>query len=354
MHTRMLRFFTSLFFVLFVLQVLNAQSNADCAKAKEICKKQTYHIDKTGGEGDDPNEANFVACFMNGENFGQAEENSTWIKFEVEKSGSLTFTITPHREDDDIDFVVYRLPANGDCRQKQIVRCMAAGDSEASARTSPCMGPTGLRDGERDTSEDAGCADPGDNTWLAPLKVEKGEKYVILVSNVSSRGPGFSISFGGSAKLPCDEDPAKKPEAGIKPKPKPTPTPPVATTEKPSENAKPESIGGRDVELKESLKVKAHTIKLKIWDSQVEDGDVISIYLNDKKVVDNLYLRSKQQEFEIELPPGSEHYLTVYAEDFGKAEPNTARVLINDGVREQTIDLVAERKKQQSVKIIVE
>lgn len=348
----MLRLFTLFFPVLFVLPVLNAQSNADCAKAKDICKKQTYHFDKTGGEGDDPNEANFVACFMNGENFGQAEENSTWIKFEVEKGGSLAFTITPHHEDDDIDFVVYRLPANGDCRQKQIVRCMAAGDSEANSRTSPCMGPTGLRDGERDTSEDAGCADPGDNTWLAPLKVEKGEKYVILVSNVSSRGPGFSISFGGSAKLPCDEEPPKKQPVPEKPKTKPASQPTAEVAEK--QTAQPESIGGRDVVLKESLKVKARTIKLKIWDSQVEDGDVISIYLDDKKVVDNLYLRSKQQEFEIELPSGSEHYLTVYAEDFGKAEPNTARVLINDGVREQIIDLVAERKKQQSVKIIVE
>ncbi|MFN0015790.1 MAG: hypothetical protein ACKVU2_14700 [Saprospiraceae bacterium] len=338
--------------------ILLAQSNADCWAAKEICKKQTYHIDKTGGEGEDPNEANFVACFMNGENYGQAEENSTWIRFEIEKSGSLTFFITPHKEDDDLDFVVYRLPASGDCKQKQIVRCMAAGDSENNFRVSPCMGKTGLREGESDASEDAGCADAGDNTWLAPLKVEKGEKYVILVSNVSSRGPGFSISFGGSAKLPCDEDPPKKTPVVDKPKPRPTNPTRTSVAEKPQVTekpiAKPESIGGRDVVLKESLTVKARTIKLKIWDSQVEDGDVISIYLGDKKVVDNLYLRSKQQEFEIELPPGTEHYLTVYAEDFGKAEPNTARVLISDGVREQTIDLVAERKKQQSVKIILE
>ena len=56
----------------------------------------------------------------------------------------------------------------------------------------------------------------------------------------------------------------------------------------------------------------------------------------------------------IDLPPGKEHYLTVFADDFGKAEPNTAMILINDGVREQTIDLVAGRSKQESVKIISE
>jgi hypothetical protein len=44
----------------------------------------------------------------------------------------------------------------------------------------------------------------------------------------------------------------------------------------------------------------------------------------------------------------------VYADDFGKAEPNTAMVSIFDGVREQTIDLVASRSKQESVRIVAE
>lgn len=230
---------------------------------------------------------------------------------------------------------------------------MAAGDSKANAMTSPCMGETGLRDGERDTSEDAGCSDPGDNTWLAPLPVSKGEKYALLVSNVSSNGPGFSIRFGGSAKLPCDEEPPKPVAERPKPKPQPAPPPPLPAPPV-QKQAKPESIGGRAVEVGETVKVKARTIKLRIWDSQVEDGDIISVFLGDKKVIDHLFLRTKPQEFEIELPPGTEHYLTVYADDFGKSEPNTARVQIFDGVRVQEIDLVAERKKQQSVKIITE
>lgn len=329
-----------------------AQNYADCSNSFDICKKKVYHIDKLGGEGADNHEADFIACFMNGENFGQAEENSCWIKFDIEQSGSLSFAITPHRLDDDIDFVVFKLPPNGDCSQKQIVRCMAAGDSQGNALTSPCMGETGLRDGETDTSEDAGCADPGDNTWLAPLRVVKGEKYVLLVSNVSSRGPGFSIRFGGSARLPCDDErnpPIPKPKAKpSKPEPEPEPEKVV------EKQVKPETIGGRTVEVEKTVKVETRTIKLKIWDSQVEDGDIISVFLNNEKVIDHLYLRLEPKEFEINLPPGLEHYLTVYADDFGKSEPNTARVLIFDGKQEQVIDLVAERKKQQSIKILVD
>lgn len=334
----------------------SGQANADCSSAMDICKKQVYHIDRASGEGLDNTEADFVACFMNSVNFGNAEQNSTWIKFEVAKSGTLTFAITPHRLTDDIDFVVFKLPDNGDCDNKQIVRCMAAGAPPEEAFSSPCMGETGLRFGETDTSEDAGCADTLDNAWLAPLKVVEKEKYVILVSNVTSAGPGFSIRFGGSAKLPCDEDPkplAKKPDAKpASPKPLPKPKPPAPPAV--AEVAKPDSIGGRAVEVNEMLKVKNRTIKLKLWDSQIEDGDIVSVYLNDKKVIDRLYLRLQPQEFEIQLPPGKVHYLTVYADDFGKAEPNTAMISIFDGIHEQTIDLVAGRKKQESVKIVVD
>lgn len=335
-----------------------AQPHGDCVSAMEICKKKNYAIRNTGGEGKDNKEADFISCFMNGLNHGQAEENCTWIKFEIEKSGSLAFAITPEKEDNDIDFVVFKLPADGNCAFKKIVRCMASGDSQFGFLTSPCMGKTGLRGGETDTSTDAGCSDENDNAWLAPLKVEKGEKYVILISNVTQQGPGFDINFSGTCKLPCDDEKPpvvqNKPPKKVEQKPKPKPETATADVGPKPKKPKPDTIGGRAVEVNEEVKVKSRTIKIKIWDSQIEDGDVVSIYLNDKKIVDKLYLKIKPTEIKFDLPEGNEHYLTVYADNFGKSEPNTAKVIINDGVREQTIDLVAGRKKQESVKIVRE
>lgn len=331
-----------------------AQNNADCDKAIDVCEKKTIKIARTGGEGTDRAEADFTPCFMNGDNYGQAEENSTWFKFEIAQGGTLGFIITPHNPTDDIDFVVYRLGPAGTCAAKQIVRCMAAGAPPRLLEGSPCLGITGLREGESDSSEDAGCGDAGDNTWLAPLRTATGEKYVLLVSNVTTKGPGFDISFNGSALLPCEiKKKKRKPDP-----PKPTP-PPVAVEPTPAKPApvdvKPAEIGGRAVEVGETVTVKNRKIRIKIWDSQVEDGDVVSVYLNDKKIIDHLYLRVKPQEFDVTLPTGvKEHYITVYADDFGRAEPNTAMLRINDGVREQTIDLVAGRKKQESVKIVTE
>ena len=347
-----MRVFFSLFTLIMLASVTGfAQLNADCINAKEICEKKSYNIGHAAGEGLDRTEADLISCFMGSENQGQAEENSTWIKFEIESGGSLAFTISPHSYNDDIDFVVYRL-LDGTCKNKKIVRCNAAGDPMSAAGVSPCLGETGLRSGEKDSSADAGCNDPDDNAWLAPLQVAKGEVYMILVSNVSSQGPGFNISFTGTAMLPCDKkkNKPKPPAVAAATKPKPPVVQPVvepATT-------KPESIGGRAVEVGDEIKVKNRKLKLKLWDSQVEDGDIISVFIGDKKVIDHLYLRIKPQEFEIELPAGKEYYLTIYADDFGKAEPNTAMVSIFDGVKEQVIDLVSTRKKQESVKITLE
>lgn len=337
---------------------LPAQDHADCDKAIDVCSKKTMTISRAYGEGSNNLEADFTPCFMGGDNMGQAEENSTWFKWEIAQGGSFSFIIKPHNPTDDIDFVVYRIAPGGGCNNRQIVRCMAAGDPPETLGSSPCLGKTGLRDGETDSSEDAGCRDTDDNTWLAPLRTAEGERYVLLVSNVTTKGPGFDISFGGTALLPC-EIPKKTPEKP-KDKPKPNPTPPTVAETKPTPpapapEAKITEIGGRTVEVGETVKVKNRKIKIKIWDSQVEDGDIISVYLDDKKIIDHLYLRLKAQEFEVTLPSGKKEFLiTMYADDFGKAEPNTAMLRIDDGVREQTIDLVAGRKKQESVKIIME
>ncbi len=336
-----------------------AQANGDCSSAKDICKKQTYRIDKVRGEGSKNNEADLISCFLNGTSAGQAEENSTWIKFEIEESGSLTFAITPLHSTDDIDFIVFKLPPDGNCDYKQIVRCMASGESPGMRPESPCLGATGLREGEKDTSEDAGCNDEGDNAWLAPLRVKAGEKYVILASNVTQPGPGFTISFAGTCKLPCDED--KKPIAD-KPKPKPTdklkPTEPKPEVAKPIAAAVPEnidSIGGRKTEVKSAVTVKNRTIRLKIWDNQVEDGDVVSVFVDGKREIDHIELKNKPRQFIITLPPGKKEFIiTVFADNFGKSEPNTASVLINDGVKDQTIDLVSGRKTQESIRVVLE
>jgi hypothetical protein len=170
---------------------------ADCPKASILCDKSSFVVQQIVGAGNNISELDDALCFSNGSPGNNNESNSTWFVWKCETSGTLTFVLTPLKADDDLDFVVYRLPNGiGNCLDKEVVRCNAAGDSFAS---SPCMGPTGLKIGDTDASANAGCSDPGDDAWISPFTMTAGETYTLCVNNYTpDSGKGFSISFGGT------------------------------------------------------------------------------------------------------------------------------------------------------------
>ncbi len=179
-----------------------AQNLGDCVTAFAVCDHAFLHFQVSEGRGY-VEDTNLLPCFLNGENLGEPEKNSTWMYFKIQTAGQLSFAIAPDTATDDLDFVLFQLPEDGNCDLKKPIRCMAAGDSR-TVRKSPCMGATGLRNPEKDTEEDAGCSDRDDNNWLKPLDAAAGDKYVLLVSNITAPN-GFKIHFKGTAGLvPCE------------------------------------------------------------------------------------------------------------------------------------------------------
>ncbi len=169
---------------------------SDCATAAVLCDKTAFTIPQVIGAGTLPDEAN-GSCLGFG---GNSESNSTWFSWIADNNGTLTLELQPLNETDDLDFVIYELP-NGieDCAGKILLRCMAAGDF-AAAFPSPCLGVTGLATGETDVSEAAGCSQNQSN-FLAPLPLEEGKAYAMMVNNFSGTGSGFNVSFGGDAEF---------------------------------------------------------------------------------------------------------------------------------------------------------
>ena len=175
----------------------NPQS--DCSRAVVLCDKSEFVVDTLLGVGiQDPGVTN--TCI------GQ-EFSSAWYKWTCEVSGSLTFTLIPNNyqqgfESDDIDFVVYELP-NGidDCSNKLELRCMAAGANTGLPFSNwvRCNGPTGLREGDPDITEPAGCQNAGQNNFVDALDIVAGKSYALLVNNFSQSGLGFSIEWGGTS-----------------------------------------------------------------------------------------------------------------------------------------------------------
>jgi hypothetical protein len=176
---------------------------SDCRSAVVLCDKSPFVVKRLEGNGKDQNELQSNICIG-------GEFASAWYKWTCEIAGRLTFTLTPNNNfpgqiADDLDFALYELP-NGldDCATKKLLRCEGAGaNTDALGNTLPlnqwgkCNGPTGLREGETDISEPGGCQG-NNNNFVAPIDMEAGKSYVLIINNFSRSGLGFGIEFGGS------------------------------------------------------------------------------------------------------------------------------------------------------------
>ena len=169
---------------------------ADCPDAVVLCDKSPFQVDNLQSTGNIQNELT-GSCVEAGQT---GENGSVWYVWTCDQSGTLEFTLepnNPNNDEEDLDFVVYELPGGlTDCANRVSLRCMLSGESQGMV-SSPCYGPTGLRAGETDFQEFAGCAD-GSNNFVAPLDMEAGKSYGLIVNNFSQSGFGFSIEFGGT------------------------------------------------------------------------------------------------------------------------------------------------------------
>lgn len=170
---------------------------SDCIVSSILCDKSSFVVQQIDGAGNDPDEAGDSSCL--GGLFGTSENSSTWFAWTAANDGSLTFDLVPLNPSDDLDFVLYELPAGAtDCTDKIEVRCMASGSFDFPSN---CSGPTGLNETSTDVSEPASCDDPTQDNYLAALQMVEGTSYALLVNNFSDTGNGFEISFGGTGEF---------------------------------------------------------------------------------------------------------------------------------------------------------
>jgi len=96
----------------------------------------------------------------------------------------------------------------------------------------------------------------------------------------------------------------------------------------------PEILAERKLmDSKKSYTVSESTIEIGLYDHRNIDKDVVTIYLNDKIIDENLQLKRKKQFYEIQLNPGK-NIIALHTENLGEVAPNTAAILIKSKSQE--------------------
>ncbi len=90
------------------------------------------------------------------------------------------------------------------------------------------------------------------------------------------------------------------------------------------------AINGRIVVSTHEMTVKTSSVEIQVWDYGKEDGDKISLFLNEKQLLKKYVLKSDRKKIQVTLRPG-QNKLIVFAHNLGKDPPNTASVIIFDG-----------------------
>ena len=112
----------------------------------------------------------------------------------------------------------------------------------------------------------------------------------------------------------------------------------------------PIAISSRPVKETKAIQVKNNTLKIDILDDAELDNDIVTVYFNKALVVDKKALTAKAFSFIVNLIEGKTNELVLYAENLGAIAPNTALMIINDGVTKYEVKLSSDFKNNASVK----
>jgi gliding motility-associated-like protein len=175
-----------------VLNVTFSFAQNDCSDALVVCGNSGFNGLSASGFGVQEL-VGHVTC-----EFAQ-ENNSIWLKLNINTTGTLTFTIIPESTDIAEDFDFYVFGPNATCGNiGQTIRCSTTNPHDSNQSNNY----TGLNLNETDTSEGAGS---NGNSFLRYMDVQSGETYFLVIDRPPLMGNivnnNFSIVWGGTATL---------------------------------------------------------------------------------------------------------------------------------------------------------
>ncbi len=114
-------------------------------------------------------------------------------------------------------------------------------------------------------------------------------------------------------------------------------------------NNKPSSLN-RNSKLIGSIVARSQQITFAIWDDAVEDGDTISLSINDKWITKNFPVLKRPQFITVTLDPGP-NVITFVAENLGSIIPNTSVLEIIDGKKRKSFYIETDLNQNNLIKI---
>jgi hypothetical protein len=99
--------------------------------------------------------------------------------------------------------------------------------------------------------------------------------------------------------------------------------------------------------------LRSNQVTIKIWDSEYQDNDTISLYLNGQWLLKEYMLHNKKKTIKATLDPTGDNFFILYAHNEGTRPTNTAAVVIYDGVMEYRLALSSNLRNSDMINLRV-
>ncbi|RWW92015.1 hypothetical protein [Flavobacterium cerinum] len=172
-------------FILLFLFHLNVNAQSDCPDAIIVCGDANYFDLEAEGIGQTPEISPDNAC-------ASGENNTIWLKIQINQGGTLGFILTPTEDDMVIDFDFWLFGPIEECGIiGTAIRCSTTNPLQANLNYIT----TGMNETETDVSEGPG---PNGNGFVQWITVQDNEFYYLVIDRPHGFG-NFSMEWTGTA-----------------------------------------------------------------------------------------------------------------------------------------------------------
>ncbi|MBL7700615.1 MAG: N-acetylmuramoyl-L-alanine amidase [Ferruginibacter sp.] len=127
------------------------------------------------------------------------------------------------------------------------------------------------------------------------------------------------------------------------------PQPVVSNDKKPTASGNA-AVDSRPVKDIKTINVKNKKISVDLYDDGDVDNDIVSVYFNGASLVSKKPLSTNPVSLTLNIEPGKNNELILFAENLGNIPPNTALMIINDGSSRHEVRLSADLKNNAEVR----
>lgn len=119
-------------------------------------------------------------------------------------------------------------------------------------------------------------------------------------------------------------------------------------TKKEGFNFRKKDFLNRQVLVIDTINTTQQELELQVWDNMKEDGDIVTIYLNEEIILENYTLQHELKSIKINCKNGLNEII-FYAHNLGSEPPNTATISIKQNEKTiKTIDIKSDENKSES------